>query len=199
MAVTDCTKIEFDDLREALASRKNGEIPIMIAIDGPSGAGKSYFAKKLSSILLDSFVVEMDYFISWNSLDNGVDRAINQLFEPLTKLSKARFQARDWVGDFWGDRLGDWKDVPKSDYYIFEGISSSRIEYSKYLDVVIWIEAPEEVCIKRGLERDGDNLIVHWKRFKLLEQNFFDKDNSKFRADYIVDSYKDKIYKNYHH
>jgi uridine kinase len=190
-----CTKIEIEDLRDVIALRKNSEIPIMIAIDGPSGAGKSYFAKKLSSILVDSFVVEMDYFISWNSLDNGVDRAINQLFEPLIKDRKTRFQARDWVGDFFGDSLSDWKDVPKTDYYIFEGISSSRIEYSKYLDIVIWIEAPEEVCIKRGLERDGANLIEHWKRFKLLEKDFFEKDNSKFRADYIVDSYKDKINK----
>jgi Uridine kinase len=190
------TKIEIEDLKDALSFRRNGEFPIMIAIDGPSGAGKSYFAKKLSSILVNSVIVEMDYFISWNSLDHGVGRAINQLFEPLIKDRKARFQARDWVGDFLGNSLGDWKDVPQSDYYIFEGIGSGRIEYSKYLDIVIWVEAPEEVCIKRGLERDGDNLIEHWKRFKLLEKDFFARDESKFRADYMVDSYENKIIKN---
>jgi dephospho-CoA kinase len=149
----------------------------------------------MSNILFNSLIVEMDYFISWNSLDIGIDRAISQLFEPLVNNEVARFQARDWIGDFFGDSLGDWKEVPKSNYYIFEGISTSRIEYSKYLDTVIWVEAPEEVCIQRGLDRDGENLIEHWKRFKLLEKDFFEKDKTKLRADYIVDSYKDIIYK----
>lgn len=188
--------MKIEDLKDIINKSKLDKKPILIAIDGPSGSGKSYFAKRLSNILFNSFIIEMDYFISWNSLDLGVDRAINQLFEPIIKDGKARYQARDWINDFFGDSLSDWKEVPESEYYIFEGISSSRLEYSKYLDIVIWIESPEELSIKRGLERDGNELLHNWKRFKLLEKDFFKKDRTKLRAEYVVDCLKEEIYKN---
>lgn len=193
--MTDCIKIKIEDLIDNLVKSKLDKTPVIIAIDGPSGGGKSYFAKKLSHMLAGSFIVEMDYFISWNGLDLGVDRAINQLFEPIVKNGKARFQGRDWTGDYFGDSLGDWKEVPKHAYFILEGIASSRLEYSPYLNTVIWVEAPEELCMQRGLERDGPHLLEHWRKFKKLEKHFFEKDNTKLRVDYVVNSVNNEIYK----
>ena len=108
---------------------------------------------------------------------------------------KARYRARDWVGDYFGDGLGDWKEVPKSDYVIIEGVSSSRLEFSKYFNLSIWVEAPAELCIQRGLDRDGAELIDYWKSFKTMEDYFFLKDKTKSRVDYIVDSFADTIAK----
>lgn len=193
--MTLTNKIKLEDLRDSIHHFKSGKKPIIIAIDGPSGSGKSYFAKRLSNVLTNSFIVEMDYFISWNSLDAGVERAIHQLFEPLLNPGKVRYHARDWAGDFFGDGLGEWKDVPVRDYIIAEGIGSGRIEYSKYLNVLVWVEAPEDLCIKRGLERDSAVLLNHWETFKIKEKNFFKNDQTKTRSDYIVDGITGEIFK----
>jgi uridine kinase len=185
--------ISLEALRDVIYQKGSAKKPVIIAVDGPSGAGKSYFSRQLSGILTNSFIVEMDYFISWNSIDSGLERAINQLFEPLSKEGKARFQARDWTGDFFGEGLGEWKEVPERNYIILEGIASSRKEYSAYLHISIWVEAPEDLCIKRGLERNGVELLPHWESFKRLEKEFFRKDNTKARADYIVNGITGEI------
>jgi len=185
------------DLRDAIEKVSVASKPKMIGIDGPSGSGKSYFADKLSKMLDNSQVVPMDDFISWNSFDTGLMRAQTQLFEPLYKSEVARYQARDWVGDYFGEGLGEWKDVPVSDYIIFEGIGSCRLEFSKYLCVSIWVEAPEGLCIKRGLERDTGNIgmLERWKLCKIMEKAFFQEHQTKTRANYQVDGVSGKIIK----
>ena len=192
----DNTKIiSLEDLKNSIIKFNVDSKPKMIAIDGPSGSGKSYFANQLSQILKGSHIVPMDDFISWNSLDVGLSRAKTQLFEPLSKGDAARYQARDWVGDIFGESLGEWKDVPACNFVIFEGIGSSRIELSSYYCVSIWVEAQKELCIQRGLKRDGAFMLEHWESSKIMEKEFFSKDQSKSRANYYIDGVSGKIFK----
>jgi uridine kinase len=167
----------------------------LIAVDGPSGAGKSSFARKLSKILTNSSMVEFDNFITWTSLDIGLERAINQLFEPLLINGKARYQARDWEGNYFGDGLGVWHEVPECDFVIIEGVSTGRLELSKYFDLTIWVEAPDDICLQRGLDRDGAHLIEHWRAFKEMEDGLFLKDKIRIRADYVINTVTNALYK----
>jgi uridine kinase len=115
------------------------------------------------------------------------------LFEPLSKVGVARYQARDWEGDTFGESLGEWKDVPVCNFVIFEGIGSSRVELSTYLCVSIWVEAPKKLCIQRGLDRDGADMLELWESCKLMEKEFFRRDQTKSRANYFVDGVTGEI------
>ena len=187
-------KISLKELGESIIGVPTESMPVIIAIDGPAGAGKSYFSRKLASVLPDSFVVPMDDFVSWDSIENGGERAIQQLFVPLKTKGKARYQARDWVNDRFGEGLCDWKDVPESDYVIAEGVGSARRAFSPYVDKVIWVDSPEAVCMQRGIERDGEELEQRWNPFKLMESAFFSEDQTEKRIDVIVDGVNGDIF-----
>ena len=70
---------------------------------------------------------------------------------------------------------------------ILEGVSSARAAVTDRLTYAIWIDAPAEVRLRRGLERDGKKARPNWERWMAEEDAFFAKDPVRERADLIVD------------
>jgi hypothetical protein len=50
-----------------------------------------------------------------------------------------------------------------------------------------WVEAPREICFRRGLERDGEDALPLWEAWSEKEQRYWAEQNPRDAADEIVD------------
>ncbi len=158
----------------------------IVAVDGPSGAGKSTLAR-LVAALLDAPVVAIDDFVSWNDFAGWWPRFDAQVVCPLLAGRDATYQARDWVGDEFGDGLAGWKTVSWRPFVVFEGVTCSRATVAASLACRVWVETPPDERLRRGIARDGESHRPLWERWSVQENLFFAADNTRARADVIVD------------
>jgi len=153
----------------------------IIAIDGYGGSGKSTFAKRLSQELRSCPIVHTDDFATWNNPLNWYPRMIKQVFTPLSKNKAAKYQRFDWVKGC----LTDWLSIDPQEFVIIEGVSSSRIEFREFLAFSIYIKTNRELCLQRGLERDGEDALSQWVEWMKEEENYHSENNPEAYADII--------------
>jgi uridine kinase len=71
---------------------------------------------------------------------------------------------------------------------IVEGIASSRPELASVWDFVIWVECPRELRLRRGIERDGEELRWKWETVWMPEEDAYVRDQDPIgRANIVVD------------
>ncbi|MET8150178.1 uridine kinase [Actinoplanes sp. NPDC049668] len=160
----------------------------IVGVDGRSGTGKSFLAARLSG-LLDAPVVEIDDFVSWDRFDGWWTRFDEQVLAPLLAGRDAVYQARDW-SDWYGSSLGGWKTLRWAPTVILEGVTCTRRDTVGRLAYAVWVEAPAELRLARGLARDSGfpGREALWERWMREEDAFFAADRARERADRIVDT-----------
>jgi uridine kinase len=158
----------------------------LIGIDGPSGAGKSTIARRVAAAL-KAPIVEIDDFVSWVQFAGWWPRFDVQVLTPLLAGEDAHFQVRDWQHDEFGDGLAGWKTVPWRPFVVLEGVTCTRRATADLLAVRVWVDAPADERLRRGIERDGESHRHLWERWMPEEEAFFRRDGTRARADVIVD------------
>ncbi|PZE35745.1 hypothetical protein DEJ31_11365 [Curtobacterium sp. MCPF17_031] len=157
----------------------------IVAVDGPSGSGKSTLAAPLAAHL-DAPTIEIDDFVSWVDFAGWWPRFEEQVLQPLLRGQDAVYQRRDWTGDEFGAGLGEWRTVPWSPVVVVEGVTSTRAAGQAQLACRIWVEAPAEERLNRGVARDGEGHRGLWERWMREERKFFEQDQARARADFVV-------------
>lgn len=172
----------------AVARRKPVDGIRIVGVDGHSGSGKSFLAAQLST-LLAAPVVEIDDFVSWECFAGWWPRFDEQVLSPLLAGHDATFRVRDWT-DWYGSSLGPWKTVPWAPTVVVEGVTCTRRDTVGRLAYAVWVEAPAETRLARGLARDTDfpGRERLWERWMREEDAFFTADRTRERADVIVDT-----------
>jgi uridine kinase len=172
----------------AIASREPVNGVRIVGVDGPSGAGKSTFARALAEAL-QAPIVEIDDFVSWGNFAGWWPRFEDQVLAPLLRGDDAVYQARDWT-DWHGDALGEWKTLPWSPVVVLEGVTCTRRETAGRLVHAVWIEAPAELRLARGLARDSgfDDAEQLWRAWMVEEERFFAADGTRERADLVINT-----------
>jgi uridine kinase len=182
----------YADLLEWLeARRRQDRRTLLVAVDGHGGSGKSTFADGLARASGDAVhtddnahVVHTDDF-AYAGLTSGldVDRLRRQIVEPLTRDESARHQRFDWQSQ----QLAEWHEIAPGGLVVVEGVSSLRRELGRPWDLSVWVEAPRSVCLRRGLERDGQDAEPLWRQWLAAEDAYVDRDDPRGVADLIVD------------
>ena len=159
----------------------------LVCVDGPAGSGKTTFADRLADRLGQgqATVVHLDdLYEGWSGLEGTLwDRVSAQVLEPLRDGRPGRFQRYDWEAG----RFDGWVDVPVAPVLVLEGCGSGRREAAEATTLLVWVEAPRDLRLRRGLERDGEHLRDRWTAWMDAEQRHFAANDTRARADVRID------------
>lgn len=156
----------------------------LVAIDGLGGSGKTELATRLAASLGNTAVVHTDDFARPGVRGWEWQRMHNQVLGPLISDQPARYQRYDWDED----RLAEWHDLAVGGTLIVEGVSSMRDELGKYWDFGIWVDAPYDVRLARGVARDGEEWRRQWTDVWMPDElEYFERQSPDKKADIIID------------
>ncbi len=176
----------------ALTLNRNPKIGsvLFIAVDGHGGSGKTTFALLLSKEL-GSGVVQQDDFASWENPLDWWPEVIEKIFRPIADGAKTISYPRT---KWWpGHTPEPVADTPVTNVMILEGVSSLRKEFRDYVSIGIFVDTPDDICLRRGIERDmasgepREKIEALWQKWLSSENEYFSRDNPKHYADIIVD------------
>jgi uridine kinase len=159
----------------------------VIGIDGPAGSGKTTLAEAVLSEAprrgLEVASVSMDdVYDGWRGVLT-VGQQVCDLLRSLHTAGSARYHRYDWHrGSF-----GEERTVTLPDVLVLEGVGSCVPACDELLALRVWVEAPREVRLARGLHRDGAHLREQWLTFMTDEKQVHARDRTRERADVVVD------------
>jgi uridine kinase len=155
----------------------------LVSIDGPAGAGKTTLAEEISALAPGALVVHMDdLYEGWNGLPE-VSRQLAGLLRPLAERLPGSYRRYDWAAGAWAETV----TVQPTDLLVLEGVGSGCRTQDDLIGVLVWVEAPYEQRMRRGIERDGEAFARHWQAWAEAEELLFARHRTRQRADLVVD------------
>jgi uridine kinase len=151
---------------------------VFVGIGGRGGAGKS----TLAAALPGAQVVGTDEF--WDGSGFDLRRLRAEVFEPLLTGEPARFASWDWAGR----RARGVRTVEARGTVVVEGVCALHRMFRADYDVRVWVEAPYEMRLARGVARDGEEARRTWvERWMPMEDRYVAEDDPVSAADVVVD------------
>lgn len=177
-----------DDMTKVLDALGQGTprcgTTMIIAIDGLSGSGKTTLAKGVSDALAAP-VIHMDrLYPGWDGLAESVGLLTSQVLEPLSRGERAAYRVWDWHRSEW-DGI---EVVPESELLVIEGCGSSVGAAGEYAAVRVWMEAPRDERMRRGIARDGEAYRPHWERWAAQEDELFARDGTRDKSHVVINT-----------
>lgn len=149
-----------------------------VGIGGHGGAGKSTLAAQIA----DAQVVGTDEF--WDGDGFDLVRLRAEVFEPLLAGRAAIYAAWDWVGR----RPGGERSVAPRGIVVVEGVCALHRMFREAYDVRVWVDAPYETRLARGVERDGEAARSTWvEHWMPMEDRYVVRDDPAACADVVID------------
>jgi len=171
---------------------------LLVGIDGRGASGKSTLARRLERASADIAVVEFDDFylprrerearLARFDGEIGGDfdwrRLRRQVLTPLSRDAPASYQRYDWPTD----ELAEWHTIAVGGTVVVEGNYCTRRELFDYYDYTIWIEAPYELRLERGLRRGGEDTRERWLTEWMPEEDrYLEAEDPASRVDLVLD------------
>lgn len=175
-------KMRYDALASSL-HHLPGEVKF-VAIDGCAGAGKSTFTDRLAIAAGGVPIVRTDHFASWDEPMDWWPRLLHEVIEPLAAGTPATYRRSVW--DPAKPPIGVARVEP-APMILIEGVSASRREFRDHLAYVIWVDAPHDLRLRRGLARDEWDAKEKWERWMATEADYVVRDDPVGYADLVVD------------
>ena len=155
----------------------------LVAVDGPAGSGKTTLAQMLRDLAPRATVVHMDdLFEGWDGLPT-VDAQLDSLLQPLAAGEPGSYRRWDWDTGAWAERV----TVEPTGLLVVEGVGSGSLRAADVTTVLVWVEAPYDLRMRRGLDRDGDAFAPYWEQWARDEAVLFEREQTRARADVRVD------------
>jgi uridine kinase len=161
----------------------------LVVIDGPAGSGKTTTAARVvedaAALGAKAAVLHLDdLYEGWSGLEGSLwPRLSAQVLEPLRRGRPGRYQRYDWPTG----RFAEWVDVEVPHLLVLEGCGSARRAVDAVAVLRVWVEAPADLRLERGLARDGADARAHWVQWMADEAAHFVKERTRERADVRLD------------
>lgn len=163
---------------DLIAAARPGRGFTLVGIGGRGGAGKSTLAAQVP----DAQIVGTDEF--WDGEGFDLDRLRAEVFDPLLGGRIARYDAWDWEARC----AGGTRTVEPRGVVVVEGVCALHRTFRDAYDVRVWVEAPYDVRLQRGVARDGEaarrTWVEHWMP---MEERYVERDDPVSCADIVVD------------
>jgi uridine kinase len=157
----------------------------LVCVDGPAGSGKTTFAGRLVAALgPGTAVVHMDDLYAGWALDGAAERLTAGVLLPLAAGRPGSYSRYDWAAERFADVP---TEVPVPEVLVVEGCGSCPRAFDEWTTLRIWLEAPLQLRLARGLARDGDHLAEHWHAWQRAEAAEFAREDTRARADLRID------------
>jgi uridine kinase len=149
----------------------------LVCVDGPAGSGKTTLAARL-----DAPVVHMDDLIEgWSGL-RAVDARLDDLLRPQVSGRPGSYRRYDWLAGEYAETVV----VPPAPLLVLEGVGSGSLAVADLVTVLVWVEAPHDVRMARGIERDGEAFAPYWEMWAAEESEQFIRNRTRERADLVL-------------
>jgi uridine kinase len=154
----------------------------LVCVDGPAGSGKTTLADEVAA-LTGAPVVHMDnLYEGWHGLPRVADQ-LDRLLGPLSRNRPGSYRRWDWYADRWAEVVV----VPPAPLLVVEGVGSGSRPHAGLITVLVWVEVPADLRLERGLARDGVEMDEQLRAWARAEQEYFDREDTRARADLVVD------------
>ena len=154
----------------------------LICVDGPAGSGKTTLAAAISA-QAGAPVVHMDaLYDGWEGLPRVSDQ-LDALLLPLAADEDGHYLRYDWDLQQYVETV----TVPPAPLLVLEGVGSGSRAHAGLCTLLVWVEAPADLRLRRGLERDGVLLEGHFRQWMRDETEHFAREGTRARADLFVD------------
>lgn len=157
----------------------------LVVVDGPAGSGKTALAAQLGDALPAQVLHMDDLYEGWRGLEPAWGRLDAGVLTPLAAGRAGRYRRFDWHLD----RFAEWHDVPVAPYLVVEGCGAGRREADEVAALRVWVEAPDDVRLRRGLDRDGEDQRDHWLAWMAAEREHYRRNATRERADVVLDGW----------
>ena len=160
----------------------------LVCVDGPAGSGKTTLGHALVAGAQRYGTARLlhmdDLYEGWTGLGPEVTERLRAgVLEPLQHGEVGRYRRYDWdLGRFAEEHL-----VEPVDLLVVEGVGSASTSYADLVTLSAWVEATEELRLRRGIARDGEALRDRWLTWMVDEQRHFSRERTRERADALVD------------
>ena len=151
----------------------------VVVIDGASGSGKSTFATRLAEASGAGLLRLEDMYPGWDGLDEGAQRLVDDVLEPLSRGEQATIRRWDWLEM----RELDREPLVTEPLVVIEGVGAGSRAAAPFISLLIWLEAETEERYARAIARDGELYLGHWDQWAAQEQVTFVREATRDRAD----------------
>lgn len=158
----------------------------LVCVDGPAGSGKTTLAGALGKAAGPrALVLHMDdLYEGWSGLGPDlVARVDTGIVAPLRRGEPGTYRRYDWHRQ----EFAETHQVAPVDLLVLEGVGSGGSVYHDAVTLLVWVEAPRDLRIQRGVARDGEAVLPAWTRWMQDEERHFARERTRERADVVVD------------
>ncbi|MBN2074789.1 MAG: HAD hydrolase-like protein [Dehalococcoidales bacterium] len=164
----------FEKVLKVIISRKQPDHPFIIGITGIDASGKSLFTEALNHFLIRNNypvqIIHMDDFHNpqkiryagenaannYFNLSFNIDKVIDELLIPIHKKGSLSTELTVLDLDTDSFRNKHSYSVSTDTIVLLEGVFLFRKEFSPYVNYYVYLDISFEECLKRGLERGGE-------------------------------------------
>ena len=152
---------------------------VLVGIGGHGAAGKTTLARQIAS----AQVVGTDEF--WDGTEFELSRLRTAVLEPLVRGEPAEYRAFSWELQ---ERLPTPRRIQPEGVIVIEGVCALHLLFRDAYNLRIWVEAPRELRLARGVARDGEQSRQTWEeKWMPSEDRYVERDDPISAADLIVD------------
>jgi len=157
----------------------------LVCVDGPAGSGKSTLAARLATRLgAGTSVLHLDdVYEGWAGLAGVAQRVARDVLAPLARDEPAVYRTWDWTHSRWGIQAR----LTPAPVLLIEGCGAGDAVLAAYASLLLWVEAPAPLRLSRGIDRDGAAMRDEWLRWTALEEQHFQAEGTRSRADLLID------------
>jgi uridine kinase len=159
-----------------------GRALTLVGIGGRGGSGKSTLANAIEASRPDVQLVQTDAF--WNGSQFDLPRLRTEVVEALLRGRTAAYDAWDWAAHAAAGR----RALVPNGVVVIEGVCALHEMFRHDLDVRIWVDAPSELRLARGVARDGEASRTTWTEVWMpSEDAYVARDNPIPCAHLVID------------
>lgn len=159
----------------------------LVCVDGRAGSGKTTLGRAVrdaAANLGSTALVHLDDLLDgWRDLPQVAGTLERDVLAPLREGRPGRYRRYDWHLARFAEEVA----VDPVDLLVVEGVGSGSSTYSSSVTTLVWVEAPADLRLARGIARDGEALRPEWVRWMADEDALFARERPWDRADFLVD------------